>query len=199
MNASLHSSNEELETSNEELQSTNEELETTNEELQSANEELETMNEELQSANGELETMNEELLDQSHEISRSASFLAGLMDSLTVGVVVVDSELDVVVWNRQMEKTFGFRADEAIGRSLLALDIGVPFSEIRAPLHAAVKNDHQGVAASILDAVDRAGHPFRCRVSVDRLDVGDRPDGTANDPRFVVLVDRLPAETSAPC
>jgi two-component system, chemotaxis family, CheB/CheR fusion protein len=47
--------------SNEELQSTNEELETTKEELQSANEELTTVNEQFQSRNRELDVLTDDL------------------------------------------------------------------------------------------------------------------------------------------
>jgi two-component system, chemotaxis family, CheB/CheR fusion protein len=193
-NESLHSANEELATSNEELQSTNEELETTNEELQSANEELATMNEELQSANEELETMNEELLDQAKQIERSGVFLSGLINSLAVGVVVVNDEFDVIVWNRAMEDLFGLRADEASSRSLLALDIGLPVGEIGPLLHAASRAGDGGPHDVILDAVGRKGKPFRCRVTVDTLANGYSGAGGEEGARFVVLMDELPGE-----
>jgi len=51
----------EILSSNEELQSTNEELDTAKEELQSTNEELNTVNEELQSRNDELSRVNSDL------------------------------------------------------------------------------------------------------------------------------------------
>src|SRR4026208_1936321 len=86
------STNEELETTNEELQSTVEELETTNEELQSTNEELETMNEELQSTNEELETVNEELRQRGSDLSRSNTFLGGILRSVPLAVIVLDEE-----------------------------------------------------------------------------------------------------------
>ncbi len=190
VNRDLVSVNEELETTNEALQSTNEELETTNEELQSANEELETMNEELQSANEELETRNEELIGQSSQIEQGERFLASILDSLVVGVAVVNRSLDVVVWNRAAENLFGVRLEEVTGRSFLALDIGLPVGEIGPLLHAALgggDGDTGNTEHLLLDAVNRRGQSFVCRVSVERL------TGTAGpDADVVVLMDPLP-------
>lgn len=103
----LQSTNEELETTNEELQSTVEELETTNEELQSTNEELETMNEELQSTNDELHTINDALRERSVELDDARTFLDSLVNSVHLGMVVVDREMRVVVWNRGCEELWG--------------------------------------------------------------------------------------------
>src|SRR5262249_4953175 len=95
----LETAYEELQSTVEELETTNEELETTNEELKSTNEELETMNEELQSTNDELETMNTEQAERSTELDRVNMFLEGILTSLGVGVVVLDSSRRVQVWN----------------------------------------------------------------------------------------------------
>src|SRR5690606_201452 len=122
----LQSTNEELETTNEELQSTVEELETTNEELQSTNEELETMNEELQSTNEELETSNTELRARTEEVNEINAYLTSILTSLGVGVVVVDSDLQIRIWNQRSEELWGLKADEVIGKPFLNLDIGLP-------------------------------------------------------------------------
>jgi len=186
-NRQLTAANEELEASNEELQSTNEELETTNEELQSSNEELETTNEELQSANQELETMNEEFLGQTRQLEHAERFLTSILGSLPVGVVVVDREFDVVVWNRATEDLFGLRGDEVMQRSFLALDIGLPVGEIGPLLHAAIDRDRGERQQVTVDAINRRGQPFTCRVSVQRL--LEAPD---SDPRLVVLMEPWP-------
>src|SRR5262249_61882443 len=104
-----------LETTNEELQSTNEELETTNEELQSTNEELETMNEELQSTNEELETMNDELNDRSLDLNEMNSFLNAILGSIQAGVVVVDRDLVVNAWNEGANDLWGLAGAEVLG------------------------------------------------------------------------------------
>src|SRR5262249_22608157 len=103
----VQSTNEELETTNEELQSTIEELETTNEELQSTNEELETMNEELQSTNDELHTVNEELRMRGDEVDQLNHFLQAILTSFRGGVVVVDAQRNVLVWNAQAADLWG--------------------------------------------------------------------------------------------
>src|SRR6059036_2689280 len=121
----LQSTNEELETTNEELQSTVEELETTNEELQSTNEELETMNEELQSTNDELHAINDALGERSTELEEAKAFADSLVNSINYGMVIVDREMRVIVWNRGCEDLWGLRSDEVVGQSLVSLDIGL--------------------------------------------------------------------------
>jgi two-component system, chemotaxis family, CheB/CheR fusion protein len=159
----LQSTNEELETTNEELQSTVEELETSNEELQSTNEELETMNEELQSTNDELQTINDTLRERSVELDDAKNFLDSLINSVQLGMAVVDREMRVVVWNRGCEDLWGLRADETAGSKLTGLDIGLPLDGIRTLIgNAFVDPDSCGEA--VVDAVNRRGRPARIRV-----------------------------------
>jgi two-component system, chemotaxis family, CheB/CheR fusion protein len=160
----LQSTNEELETTNEELQSTVEELETTNEELQSTNEELETMNEELQSTNDELHTINETLRERSVELDDARTFLNSLINSIHLGMVVVDREMRVVVWNRGCEELWGLRADETQGQVLATLDIGLPVDQIR-PLIGNAFVDPDNPGRSVVEAVNRRGRPTQVRVT----------------------------------
>ncbi|HJT62522.1 MAG TPA: CheR family methyltransferase [Burkholderiales bacterium] len=169
----LQSSNEELQTTNEELQSSNEELETTNEELQSTNEELETMNEELQSTNEELQTVNEELRTRSEELNHVNAFLGSVLGSLSAGAVVVNSNLDVIMWNYRAEDLWGLRAEEVQGKGLLNLDIGLPVAELRTVIRPCLAGeiDRQEV---LLDAVNRRGKKIKCRVTCTPLVAGSR-------------------------
>ena len=163
----LQSTNEELETTNEELQSTVEELETTNEELQSTNEELETMNEELQSTNEELHTVNAELRERTEKLQRANTFQEAIVASLESGVVVLDENLTVVLWNHQIAELWGLRADEAKGKSFASLDIGLPVAELAGPIHTAINaGSHQTVT---LNSVNRRGKPIACRVTCSPL------------------------------
>ncbi len=159
----INSANEELETTNEELQSTVEELETTNEELQSTNEEMETMNEELQSTNEELETINDELRLRTEEVNRSNEFLNAILTSLHSGVVVVDREYNVLIWNDEASNLWGLRADEVAGKSLLSLDIGLPVDQLKAPVGEMLKGKAD-YGERLIDAVNRRGRTFRCQV-----------------------------------
>ena len=172
----LQSTNEELETTNEELQSTVEELETTNEELQSTNEELETMNEELQSMNDELQSTNEELRERTREVGELNAFMASVFAGLRAGVVVVDSELLVQVWNDQAEELWGVRHDEAAGRHLLSLDIGLPLDEVRRLVRPLLAGDQQEVSG-VIPAVNRRGRPVVVRVTASPLRYGEAVNG----------------------
>jgi two-component system CheB/CheR fusion protein len=159
----LQSTVEELETTNEELQSTNEELETTNEELQSTNEELETMNEELQSANEELETMNDELRHRTLELDEMNSFLETILTTIGMAVAVLDRRQHVQIWNGQSGEMWGITSEEAADQHLFALEIGLPVEMLKQPLRACLTGESPREEL-ILEAVNRAGQPFRCRV-----------------------------------
>ena len=172
----LQSTVEELETTNEELQSTNEELETTNEELQSTNEELETMNEELHSSNEELETMNDELRHRTREVHDVNVFLETVFTTMGIGVAVVDRDQRVQIWNGHAVDLWGVSAEEAEGTHLLSLDVGLPLGELRSEVKAALSGERQR-AERTLEAINRRGQPFQCRVTIVPLHV-DEVDGT---------------------
>ncbi len=164
----LQSTNEELETTNEELQSTVEELETTNEELQSTNEELETMNEELQSTNEELQTMNDEMRSRSTDMGSLNVFLESVFSSLPAAVVVLDRDYRIRIWNGGAKELWGARSDEAIGVNFLALDIGLPVSDLRQPIREVLSDSRPHVTLT-LPAISRRGKAFECRVSMTPL------------------------------
>ena len=152
----LQSSSEELETTNEELQSAIEELETTNEELQSTNEELETMNEELQSTNEELQTVNDELRERTTEVGEVNAFLESVLSGLRTAVAVVDSDLQVLVWNARCEHLWGLRAFEVEGRSLTSLGGGLPADRLAAKARE-VMLQGQALEPDGIVAVNRLG------------------------------------------
>jgi two-component system, chemotaxis family, CheB/CheR fusion protein len=181
----LQSTNEELETTNEELQSTVEELETTNEELQSTNEELETMNEELQSMNDELHSTNEELRSSTEEVGALNQFMNGVLSSFRAGVVVVDPDLRVLVWNSAAEDLWGLRQDEVQGQHLFNLDIGLPLSGLHPLLRRQISGDGGAPHETVqLDATNRRGRPVRVRVTVSAFSQEPGESGGA-----VVLMD----------
>jgi two-component system, chemotaxis family, CheB/CheR fusion protein len=182
----LQSTNEELETTNEELQSTVEELETTNEELQSTNEELETMNEELQSTNEELETVNQELRQRGTELGRSNVFLSGILRSVPLGVVVMNDELHVELWNDVAADLWGLRHDEVKGKHFFALDIGLPVERLREPILELIQSPER-TAELHLDATNRRGRHIALRVSM--ANVG----GTEHGRGIIVLMQEIDA------
>jgi two-component system CheB/CheR fusion protein len=173
----LQSTVEELETTNEELQSTVEELETTNEELHSTNEELETTNEELQSTNEELETMNEELRHRTQEVNDVNSFLETILSTIGLAVAVVDRNQRVQIWNGKARELWGVAPQEAEDEHLLALDIGLPLDQLRQQLRSTLagNSDREEV---LVDATNRRGKPFQCRVTF--LPLGNGGDGNVS-------------------
>jgi two-component system, chemotaxis family, CheB/CheR fusion protein len=164
----LQSTVEELETTNEELHSTNEELETTNEELQSSNEELETMNEELQSTNDELETMNDEQATRAAELDRANLLLEGILGSLGVGVVVLDRDHRVLIWNANSTELWGLRADEVEGKQLVELDVGLPVRELQEPMESVLSGKADNRELTV-QAVTRRGRQADCAVTIEPL------------------------------
>jgi two-component system CheB/CheR fusion protein len=165
----LQSTNEELETTNEELQSTVEELETTNEELQSTNEELETMNEELQSMNDELQSSNEELRERTTQVSELNIFMESVLTAMRSGIVVVDKDLQILVWNACAEELWGVRQEEAVGQHLLNLDIGLPVERLKPLVRQVLAAADGGALPMSVDAVNRRGRAVRVSVSVTAL------------------------------
>ena len=167
-NEELQSTNEELETTNEELQSTNEELETTNEELQSTNEELETMNEELQSSNEELQTINNELSERTAELNSTNIFFVSILKSLQTGIIVIDSNFNILIWNYMVEDLWGLRTDEVQGKSIFSLDIGLPIEQLRSPIRDSLSGKKQ-FQEIILNATNRRGRQIKCYLAITPL------------------------------
>ncbi|MBV9092452.1 MAG: PAS domain-containing protein [Streptosporangiaceae bacterium] len=151
--------NTELERAYEELQSLNEELETTNEELQSTNEELETMNEELQSANDELQMINDELRGRTEQLDQTNGFLGTVLRSLGSAAIVLTEDLRVRVWSPGAADLWGLRPEEAEGRELLSLDIGLPAAAIAPWLQQVLAGRTGATASNRLTAVNRRGKP----------------------------------------
>jgi two-component system CheB/CheR fusion protein len=167
-NEELQSTNEELETTNEELQSTVEELETTNEELQSTNEELETMNEELQSTNEELETLNDELRRNTNQLNQVNGYLESILASLRGGVVVLDQQLQIQIWNEKSEELWGLRSEEVHGTNFFNLDIGLPVDQLHQPVRAILTGETACQDVDLL-AVNRRGKQIMCHASCSPL------------------------------
>ncbi len=166
--AEIQSANEEMETTNEELQSTVEELETTNEELHSMNEELETTSEEVQSINEELRTVNVMLSQRSQELNHANAYMERILTSLRGGVVVLDADLRVQSWNAQSSELWGLRPEEVQGLRFETLDIGLPAEPLLPPMRACLSGT-ASYRELMLDARNRRGQPFTCRITLSPL------------------------------
>jgi two-component system, chemotaxis family, CheB/CheR fusion protein len=127
----------------EEIERSNQELETTNEELQSTVEELETTNEELETINEELQTINDEMRRRTEELNQLNNFLASILTSMRGGVIVLDTELKVKVWNHRSEDLWGLRDHEALGRNFINLDIGLATEQLLQGVRGCLSKEHE--------------------------------------------------------
>jgi two-component system CheB/CheR fusion protein len=183
----LQSTNEELETMNEELQSTNEELQSTNEELQSTNEELETMNEELQSTNDEFHVVNEMLNARGLELDQANVYLQSVLTGIDAGVIVVDHDLVVRIWNPWAEDLWGLRPVEAEGKHLMNLDFGLPVNDVVQLVRDAVESKTRTPRASF-PARNRRGRDFNCLVTCSPLSAHE------DSPGVIILMEEVGAD-----
>ena len=110
-----------------------------------------------------------------------------ILETMGIGVAVVDRAQVVQVWNGHAEELWGVRADEAVGAHVLGLDIGLPLEQL-APALRGVLNAPDGPVDLAVDATDRRGRTFACRLTVVPLAV-DGDVGSA-----VVLMRRADAD-----
>ncbi|HEY1274915.1 MAG TPA: PAS domain-containing protein [Thermoleophilaceae bacterium] len=121
------------------------------------------MNEELHSTNEELEAMNDEQRVRTAELDRLNLFLEGILGSLGVGVVVIDRDQRIQVWNASSHELWGLRPEEVEGTSFTELDIGLPVERLEPMLRDVLADDLE-TAETVVSAVTRRGHGFECWV-----------------------------------
>lgn len=184
---------EQYATANEELQSTNEELETTNEELQSTNEELETTIQELQSTNAELATMNSEMERRTSELDRLTLHYESILESVEVGVIVLDTKLTVTSWNAVASGMWGIATGDAVGRDFFSLALGELARRARAPLSEALEKRSREVLEHV--PYSRDGGPQRS-ANVRFTPIVDRQSGAALGVIAVAIAENMPHEAA---
>jgi two-component system CheB/CheR fusion protein len=192
-NQELQTANEELETANEELQAVNEELQTSNEALQSTVEELEASNEELQSASAELDATNRELQHRTEEMHRACFTQRTLSHCVSAGVVVLDVDGQVTLWNGGAERWLGLGESEALGRSFWTL----PLSSVkRATLQRVRKAIEARQTLAAEPVVGAPGDGEAARATLTAVPI---LDGTRNRGAVLVLEERAAAVHALPC
>lgn len=123
------------------------------------------MNEELQSSNEELQTLNEELRRRTDELNSVNIFLESILTSMRGGVVVLDRDLRILVWNDQAEDLWGLRPDEVQGQYFLNLDIGLPVEQLLQPIRSCLVAEKLDYFDVKLPAVNRRGRTIECKVT----------------------------------
>jgi two-component system CheB/CheR fusion protein len=91
------------------------------------------------------------------------SFLETILTSIGRAVAVLDSRQHVQIWNGQARELWGVSADEAAGQHLFALEIGLPMDALKQPLRACMTGAAER-EEFVLEAVNRRGKAFQCRV-----------------------------------
>lgn len=126
------------------------------------------MNEELESTNAELQTINADLRQRTDDVDRLNAFLEGILASLQVGIAVLDRELVVVMWNARSHDLWGVREDEAVGKDLFSLDIGLPLDGLQTAIREVVNGERRQLV-EVVEATNRRGRAIKCRVSATPL------------------------------
>src|SRR6266536_6104268 len=88
------------------------------------------------------------------ELDDVNEFLDAVLTSVKSGIVIVDMEMRVRVWNRRADDLWGLRRDEAVGQHLLNLDIGLPVADLRPTIRAALQDVHFE-EITVMEAVNR--------------------------------------------
>lgn len=109
--------------------------------------------------------MNEELRHRTQEVNDINSFLETILSTIGLAVAVLDRHQRVQIWNGEARELWGLTSDEVEDEPLMALDIGLPVETLRPQLRAALHGE-SGREEVIVDATNRRGKPFRCRVTL---------------------------------
>ena len=101
--------------------------------------------------------------DRTGDFDAANGFLEAILTSLRAGVVVLNPELHVRVWNRQAQELWGLRPDEVLGLHFLNLDIGLPTDRLRSLIRRTLAGEG-GPQEATVDAVNRRGRSIEVRV-----------------------------------
>ena len=90
--------------------------------------------------------------------------MEAVLASLRGGVVVLDTELRVEVWNEKATDLWGVRDEEVRGMHFMMLDIGLPVQALAKPIRACLSGESESESLS-LEAINRRGKPITCDVT----------------------------------
>jgi two-component system CheB/CheR fusion protein len=106
--------------------------------------------------------------ERGDEVNELNHFLEAILTSLRGGVVVVDSDRHILVWNPHATDLWGVREDEVLGTDLLTIDIGLPVDELAAPLARVLSGQSESEELTV-DSVTRRGRAAQSRVTITSL------------------------------
>lgn len=109
--------------------------------------------------------MNEELRQRSLELNQVNAFMETILGSMGTGVIVVDPDQTVRVYNQHSQEMWGLRPEEAEGEHILNLDIGLPLEQLRQPVRDVLSGLSERAELEV-PATDRRGRPLTAKVTV---------------------------------
>jgi two-component system CheB/CheR fusion protein len=146
------------------------------------------MNEELQSTNDEFHVVNEMLNARGVELDQANAYLQSVLTGINCGVIVVDRDLVVQIWNHWSEDLWGLRAIEVEGKHLLNLDFGLPVAEVVALVRDALESGNRTSRVSF-EARNRRGRDFTCLVTCTPMVSSHDAGGV------IILMEQLESES----
>lgn len=107
--------------------------------------------------------MNDELRHRTVELNDINAFLETILSTVGLAVAVLDRQQHVQIWNGQARELWGLNQDEVDDRHLLSLDFGLPVESLKPLLLSSLDGSER--EEIVLDATNRRGRSFRCRVT----------------------------------
>ena len=78
---------------------------------------------------------------------------------------MLDRNQHVQIWNGQARELWGLTPEEAEDEHLLSLDFGLPVDKLRVKIRDTLSGESTREEV-VLDATNRRGKPFQCRVTL---------------------------------
>ena len=132
--------------------------------------------------------MNDELRHRTLELNDMNAFLETILTAIGIGIAALDVRQEIQLWNGQARELWGLTADEAIGQNWLALDIGLPVGQVRDTIRDCLSGASTREERTV-DAVDRRGRAFRCRIVCLPL----RAAAAAEASGVILMMEALPS------
>jgi two-component system CheB/CheR fusion protein len=105
---------------------------------------------------------------QTDSLNRANGYLSGILSGLGAGVIVLNQNLEVELWNAVSEEQWGLRAKEVERTHFLSLDIGLPVEELVPAMRRCLAREAEETR-TVVRARNRRGRPVEARVTCRRL------------------------------
>ena len=105
------------------------------------------------------------------------AFLDTILGTVGLGVLVVDGNQQIQVWNGHARELWGLTSEEVEGQHVLSLDIGLPLENVKGELRAILEGRSEQ-EQTVLQATNRRGKPVQCAITL--LPLKSDHDGTVS-------------------